>query len=293
MDPFDDLILNSILQTNDSDIVLKTEDERVEYKGIYDNADASAKSKYVKELAAMYNSKGGYLFFGVEKGTNKLKGLENFDEPDSAHIADDINKYFKPAFSFRQKKISVKGKILFVLYVDQRQDIPTVCIKTYPEIVKSGVIYVKYSSQASPIEAEDLIHLLSSLKSQDTNRLVDFHEKNLSREYKPKFGGRTSGFDTNSNSFKIILTNANKRLLVKSITSNTEGVFAHSYMSIPSYIEQDQKFGFQVTCQNPLEIMNKDYVVHLLVQNEIEEDYVFEIRGQKNSNIKIADPIKK
>jgi len=100
MDPLDDLILESILRTDENGIVLQKEDDKIEYKAIFDNSSKEAKAKYAKELAALHNYDGGYLIFGVDDHTKELIGLNAFQEPDNADLTNDINNYFSPAIRY-------------------------------------------------------------------------------------------------------------------------------------------------------------------------------------------------
>jgi len=97
MNPLDNEIIISLLKVDKENNVNQNESEQLEFKEIFDRLNKAAKAKYSKELAAMYNSKGGYLVFGISD-ENKIIGLKDFQMPDSADLANDINDYFKPTF---------------------------------------------------------------------------------------------------------------------------------------------------------------------------------------------------
>lgn len=288
MDALSDIILTSILTIDKNGIVLAKENEQLEFKEIFDRNNGVAKTKYSKELAAMYNTKGGYLIFGVNN-SNQLVGLKDFKEPDSAEIADDINNYFKPAFSFRQRALTVGDKIIFVIHVDAKDDIPTVCIKEYQGILTDGIIYFKYSSQASPMHGEDLIHLLSSLKSQDTKKLVEIESKKMTIDHRPTFGGRSSGYDDGG--VVVRFPNNGKRLKLIEINSLTPNVSVSFYSKLPYFLDNGATIALKFFTSTPKEILGLEYSGQFFIENEIGENYVIEMKG-KGGVVKFLEPLK-
>jgi len=75
MGPLDDIILKGILNTDATGNVLQKEDDKIEYKEVFENGSKEAKAKYAKELAALCNYDGGYLFFRVSDDGN-IVGLK-------------------------------------------------------------------------------------------------------------------------------------------------------------------------------------------------------------------------
>lgn len=218
MDPLDNFIIEGILQTNANGIVLLKEDDRVEYKLIFDNGSKEAKAKYGKELAALYNYQGGYLIFGVDDTTNELVGLSNFVQPDNADLSNDINSYFSPAINFQSKLLTIQGKEVFVLYAPKRESIPTICIKTHQTEIKESTIYWRYSGQASPIKSGDLINLFNEVKGEENRRQTQILEKEFRAKYKPRLelrGGVTSGSD---GSFYMNLHNKGEDGIIESVS---------------------------------------------------------------------------
>jgi len=186
MDPLDDLILTGILRTDAHGKVLQQEDDKVEFKEIFDNSSKEAKAKYVKEMAALYNFQGGYLIFGVSDTTLELVGLTGFTPPDNAELVNDLSTYFSPAIRFKTKELVTGGKKVFVVYVEKRSSIPTVCIRPYPNILNESTIYWRYSAQSSPIRPGDLIDLLNSLRGEESKRLTEIAEKDFKSKFKPR-----------------------------------------------------------------------------------------------------------
>jgi len=196
MDPLDDIILKRILKTDKNGVVLQPEDDKIEYKLIFNNQSKETKAKYVKELAALYNFEGGYLIFGVNDKTLEMEGLQNFSLPDNADLSNVVNTYFSPAIRFQTKELTFEGKKLFIIFVKKRDSIPTVCIKSYRDVLTVATIYWRYSAQSAPIKAGDLINLLNALKGENTRELAKITEKNYRSKFKPRIsatGGHSPG----------------------------------------------------------------------------------------------------
>lgn len=186
MDPLDDILITGMLRTDSSGKVLQSEDDKIEYKEIFDNSSKEAKAKYAKELAALYNYQGGYMVFGVNDKTLELVGLSNFSVPDNADLVNDLSTYFSPAIRFRSRLLSVNGTQVFVIYVERRNSIPTVCIKSYPAILGDGTIYWRYSAQSSPIRPGDLIDLLKTLQGEDNRKAGEIAQKQYRSQFRPR-----------------------------------------------------------------------------------------------------------
>lgn len=216
MGPLDDIILRGILAIDATGKVLQKEDDKIEYKEVFENGSKVAKAKYAKEMAALYNYEGGYLIFGVND-SSELVGLKNFTEPDNALLVNDINNCFSPAIRFHSKKINISGKDVFVIYVEKRNSIPTVCIKGHLDTLKEATIYWRYSAQSAPIAAGDLINLLNSLKGEDSKELAEIALKDLKSKYKPHFSPSTISHGGGTFEFTLSIINHGDLCYVTSI----------------------------------------------------------------------------
>jgi hypothetical protein len=284
MNPLENSIIESLLEINDKNIVVEGENEKLEFKVNFNRASKEAKVKYCKELAAFYNSKGGYLIFGVNDETNELVGLNDFTEPDSADIANDINEYFKPTFDHRQKTLTIKGKTIFAIYVAPRIDIPTVCIRTHQDVVKESTIFYRYSSQSAPIHAEDLIKLLMELKLENSTELA---EKNIAIDYKPKINRGLSGLKDGA--AEATLTNEGKRFEIKSVQSTNKAFQASFYAKLPYWFEPGVRLALRISTSDGSLINDKTFEANMIVQNELGHDYSITFTG-KGGQIKISEP---
>jgi len=225
MGPLDDIILKGILNTDATGNVLQKEDDKIEYKEVFENGSKEAKAKYAKELAALCNYDGGYLFFGVSDD-GKLVGLKNFNEPDNAGLVNDINTYFSPAIRFQSKRININEVNVFVIYVEKRTSIPTVCIKGHQDIIKEATIYWRYSAQSAPISSGDLINLLNCLKGENSKELVEIAKKDFRSKFKPRL--ELNGEMKSGDEVKIRIENRGEIAHVEDfqiVESNCEQIF--------------------------------------------------------------------
>lgn len=154
--------IQSLLQIDSKGIVPNKEDGYIEYKRIYDRASKEAIIKYVKTMAAFYNCGGGFLIFGVDDKTRELIGLsDEFVEPENLEINRFIEKYFTNSIRFQSKVYIVSGKIVFVIHVEKRKSVPTLCKRDYTSILNEGIIYYRYSGESKPVRPEELQRILT------------------------------------------------------------------------------------------------------------------------------------
>ncbi len=245
MEPMDDIILRGILGTDAAGIVMQLEDDKIEYKESFENGSKEAKAKYAKEMAALYNFEGGYLIFGVKDGTRELTGLNSFIPPDNADLVNDISTYFSPAIRFKTKLITINSKVVFIIYVEKRTSIPTVCLKSYPDVLTESVIYWRYSAQSSPIRPADKINLLKSLQGEETRRLTEIAEKDYKSKFRPRLwlnGGSHGGTE-----MTIRVENRGEIAHVDGfevIEKNIEQLFLPTWKNYP--IEKDRGVQLQI-----------------------------------------------
>lgn len=244
MNPLDDFLLDNFLRTDANNILYQKEDNKIEYKQIFDRNSKEAKAKYLKELAAFYNFDGGYLIFGVNDKTLELVGLENFTEPDNSVLSDDLKSYFAPSFAFTSKTHIIGGKHIFIIHVEKRKSIPTVCIKEFPDVLCESIIYWRYSGQSSPIKSGDLISLLNSLRGEETSRLADIHEKELKAKYKPYL--RTHGSASRAGEITLGFINEGERAVLTEINVLEGKVRVTPFQKLPYTLTKNQEFKLPV-----------------------------------------------
>lgn len=277
MNPLDDIIIKGILRT-DIDGKVQKEDDKIEYKEVFDSSTKEARGKYAKEMAALYNFQGGYLIFGVNDDLEVI-GLQGFQEPDNADIANSVNTYFSPAIKFQTRKVEIDGKVVFVIYVEKRKDIPTVCIKSFPSVVQESTIYWRYSAQAAPISSGDLINLLNQLRGEETKELTDIARREYRAKFKPRLWINGGGGYGGDGSFKIPIDNKGQ-----------VGYLDDFEISNCNVEEQDiwfNRFGSSIPMENgrSVQLVGKSHKVHpqqldfdMLLKYHDEEGFNYETK---------------
>lgn len=289
MNPLDNIILNSLLRVEVNGSLYQKEDIQVEYKQIFDRHSKDAKAKYAKELAAMFNCEGGYLIFGVEDNTAEVIGLPDFIQPDNADLSNDVNTYFSPSVPFISRIFNTNGKTLFIIYVEKRKSIPTVCIKSHQDVLKDGTIYWRYSGKSSPIESGDLINLLLSLRGEENKRLADISEKELKAKYKPYI--QAHGSMSSGGNITIGIINNGERAKLRDIKVIEGDIIPPiPYTKLPVILTKNLAIKIPINSLSGDRAMNLNYKLEFIFDDEIGTRYsaIVEYYGAAG---KIADPV--
>ncbi len=118
----------------------------IEYKESLDWNDNDHKAKIVKCLLALSNlMDGGYLVLGVEDGSYKPVGMKDEDYELLAQddIADHVKNYADPYLEFELDKIIDDGKMFAVFKVFAFEEVPVLCKKPFPNVLRKGAIYTR------------------------------------------------------------------------------------------------------------------------------------------------------
>ena len=280
MNPLDDLFLNAILRVDSNNILFQKEDINFEYKQFFDRDKKDARAKYAKELAALFNCEGGYLIFGVEDKKSELVGLTNFTEPDNALLSGDINSYFSPAFPFVSKTFMVGGKTLFIVYVEKRKSIPTICIKEHNGVLSDATIYWRYSGQSAPIKSGDLINLLHSLREEESVRIAS---TKLKLDYKPYL--KLKNGHGGNGAIQLNISNEGERARIEQINLLEGDVISGSYATLPHNLAKDQVFAVSVKTNSAPMFANTTYKLEFIYTDKAGTRYkaIGEFRGINGS----------
>lgn len=264
-----DEVLNDLLKTDSSKRLVNSENEFLEFKREFNRNTKEEKAKYVRELAALYNTNGGYVVFGVnDEGI--LIGLENFTAPDPAEISQDIKTYFQPGFSFSSRTFSTQGCDVFIIHVTQRKSIPSVSTLGFDRVLSPATIYWRYTGQSAPIHWGDLVNLLHELKGELTERRTDIEATRLKLEHKPLL--KVEGGISMQDIAKPKVVNHGKRAHIKSINVLEGSVTCHPYQKIPFTIEENGQFIMEVRSGG--NIMNAvRYKLEFLYTDELQTPY--------------------
>ena len=150
------------------------ENDNVDAKGpvTWDGAETSA--SLAKDLMAFANSRnGGVIVIGkAEKdgGTFVLEGVspEQAASFETTKVANWINSHCQPAMHLTCHTVEYDAKNFIVLVVEEFQDIPIICAKSYQHrngfLLREGTIYVRTSSASSePLQTVEQLRTLIGL----------------------------------------------------------------------------------------------------------------------------------
>jgi Putative DNA-binding domain len=128
---------------------------------------------WLRAVAALANSRGGYVFFGVgdkdPAGAHPVLGLatNEFADTDPAEIAKRLRAIFDPTPRFQRAVFEVGGKKVGVMYVDQHPSRPIIATKNEGGgEIKEGDIFFRYSGQSTRIKYADLRAMLDARDAQ-------------------------------------------------------------------------------------------------------------------------------
>lgn len=127
--------------------------------------------KIVKSIAAFANTKGGWIFWGVECKVNtasKICGINldsytNLQDQLSRIISSNINP--TPIYHFKEVTLA-SGNVVFIIKVDESP--------TPPYITGNGVIYQRENNESNPIKDRYIIEKLSEKTEAYVKSIEDF-----------------------------------------------------------------------------------------------------------------------
>lgn len=147
-------------------------------------------SKIVKSISAFANTKGGWLFYGVEANDKNIAtNLCGIDTNEYQNIADQISQIIasniapKPVYHFKLVLLQ-SGKTVFVIKIEESP--------TPPYITSQGVIYQRENNESNPIKDRYIIEKLT----EKTNDYYESIERFCNIDY-----GETKGQSESNQSY--------------------------------------------------------------------------------------------
>ncbi|MEI6697187.1 MAG: ATP-binding protein [Bacteroidota bacterium] len=244
MDHLRDVILEQILISDKNNCVQNLEDNKIEYKGILDWNNKASKIKYLKELAALGNSGGGYLIFGINDKTGHIDGISENEKIETEIISNAFSSYFSPELNFSARYFTKNETKLFIIYAHPFDDIPAICIKDH-DYLKNGNLYWRYSGKSEPIKGNEFINLLHNLGSsiKATRELIALETKKRKVDLLPEFQ-RFYGISTPEYT-SINFKNIGERATIIDVLELDENmVHINPLCKSKSYIEKDKEWVF-------------------------------------------------
>jgi hypothetical protein len=147
-------------------------------------------AKIVKSISAFANTKGGWLFYGVQANDKNIAtNLCGLDFNEYKNIADQVSQIIssniapKPIYHFKIVPIQ-SGNFVFVIKIEESP--------TPPYITSQGVIYQRENSESNPIKDRYIIEKLT----EKTNEYYESIERFCNIDY-----GETKGQSESNQSY--------------------------------------------------------------------------------------------
>ena len=157
-----------------------------EFKEIY---NTKSLSKYAKTIAAMANTDGGFMLFGIADRPNRLVGIDPATFPDAADISNALGNWFDPHINFTVHELTYAGKVVMAVEVAECTMKPVICKKTFtvketktkkgqPEtkdktILSEGAVYRRYSGKTEQIHFPELQEIFTERDRKTYSALLE------------------------------------------------------------------------------------------------------------------------
>jgi hypothetical protein len=133
-----------------------------DYKADIDlTGDKKHKAEITKDVIAMANSGGGLIVGGIKEITTGYDWLGMPDSSlkafDSTALNDFVKNYAGPAINTTTRKVEVEGKVCGVIIVPEFSDQPHIVIRDYPNVLSTGDILVRSTSNNSVRASPDAL----------------------------------------------------------------------------------------------------------------------------------------
>lgn len=145
------------------------------------NYNPQKETHYMKAMAGFANSKGGYIFFGIENKPRRINGMTNnffheifeekFNQRLTARLAPEI-QFDIDSFMYQETKE------IGYIYTFESENKPVVGLKNDGDIQESD-IYYRYYGESRKIKYADLRRLLQEQKDKESRLWMEHLEKIL------------------------------------------------------------------------------------------------------------------
>lgn len=161
-------------------LALGHEASGVEFKGPGSRSNRRLFAQVVRAALGMANRRdGGRVIIGVadDGGVLNPVGLSEGDLATWRYddIADGVSVYADPSVVFEREVKEYNNRVYVILHVDEFADIPILCKKDYPDVLRSGACYVRARRKPETSEIptqEDMRDLLELAIDKGVSRYL-------------------------------------------------------------------------------------------------------------------------
>lgn len=145
-------------------IAFGREQPGVEFKGPGVRTDKHFLAKVIRAVIGMANRRdGGLVVVGVEERGGRLEptGLsaEQLSTWAYDHFADKVATYADPNVSFDLETVVFGGNNFLAIHVREFDEIPVLCKKDYPDVLRDGACYVRTRRKPETAEARSHVDM--------------------------------------------------------------------------------------------------------------------------------------
>lgn len=166
-----------------SELIARGREQRgVEFKGPGSRkSDKHLVAKIVRACLSMANNRdGGIVIVGVDEDSNDVLALTGLTENQLKtwkhdELADTLATYADPSISFEVTQLSYQGRSFVAIEVEEFEDIPVLCKRDYPDVLRSGACYVRTRRKPETAEVptqEDMRDLLELAVEKGVRRFM-------------------------------------------------------------------------------------------------------------------------
>ena len=163
------MILELFIKNGDK---LRNEGLTIEYKETF---NFGSLAKYFKTMMAFANNRGGIIVFGITDSPREIKGIDSnsqFYNIDPEKIVQYMKEDMSVILDFDIDTITVNGKELGYIKVDELKYKPVICKKNEGDILKEGSIYYRYSGRSELINYAELRNIIEDIKTTERNNIM-------------------------------------------------------------------------------------------------------------------------
>jgi predicted HTH transcriptional regulator len=142
----------------------------VEFKAGGSRKDKRLLAKVIRAVIGMANRRdGGCVIIGIqenERGAPMPNGISSEDLVTWSYddLADSLAQYVDPTVNFDLEAIESDGKTFVVILVQEFEDIPVLCKKDYPDVLRAGACYVRTRRKPETLEVPTQVDMRDLLE---------------------------------------------------------------------------------------------------------------------------------
>jgi predicted HTH transcriptional regulator len=160
-------------------LALGHETRGIEFKGPGALSNGRLAAQVVRAVLGMANQRdGGLVIIGVENNGGVLNsvGLSEVDLATWEYdlIADQIARYADPSVSFEREIKEYNSARYVLLTIEEFADIPVLCKRPYPDVLREGACYVRSRRKPETSEIPTFADMRDLLELATEKRLQEY-----------------------------------------------------------------------------------------------------------------------